>query len=403
MPDLRLHSTDKSIISIMTINKSLALSALALLGSLSLSAQTATTYRPVLTAVPSLQISPDARAAGLGDQGVATTADPYAQFWNPAKYAFASSKAGVSLSYTPWLSQIVDDVALMQVTGYYQLGAESTQALGASVRYFSLGKMTRWDEMGNSLGDAHPNEFAVDLSYSLKLSEAYSMAVALRYINSNQDISGESNAGNAVAADIAGYMNKYIILGGAESLWTVGFNIKNIGSKISYDGGTTSSFIPANLSLGTGILYPIDEYNMISFNVEANKLLVPQQPIRSDYESDQAFTDAIASYRNMSGISGIFNSLGDAKGGLSEEFKEIRWSLGAEYNYNDKFFLRAGYSYLDPSKGNLQAFTAGAGFRMSAFRIDASYMMSTVQQNPLDQTLRFTLGFDLEGLRNLFN
>lgn len=385
----------------MNIKKSIALSALTLLGATSLVAQTE--YRPVLTAVPSLQINPDARAAGMGDQGVATTSDPYAQFWNPAKYAFAASKAGISLSYTPWLSQIVDDVALMQVTGYYQLGSESTQALGASLRYFSLGKMTRWDEMGKSLGDAHPNELAVDLSYSLKLSENYSMAVALRYINSNQDISGENSAGNAIVADLAGYMNKYIVLGGAESLWTLGFNVKNIGSKISFDGGTTSSFIPTNLALGTGLLYPIDEYNMISINLEANKLLVPSQPIRSDYADDQAFNDALSSYRSTSSIAGMFRSLTDAKGGISEELKEIRWSIGAEYNYNDKFFLRAGYSYLDPSKGNLQAFTAGAGFRMSAFRVDASYMMSTVPQNPLDQTLRFTLGFDLEGLRTLFN
>lgn len=358
--------------------------------------------RPVLTSVPSLQITPDARAAAMGDLGVATTPDPYAQYWNPAKYAFNTSKAGISLSYTPWLSQLVNDIALMQVGGYYKLGSEDNQALAASLRYFSLGKLTRWSELGESLGDAHPNEFAVDLSYSLKLSPSYSMAVALRYIHSNQDISGEVGAGTAVAADISGFMDKYVMLGGAESRWTAGFNIKNIGSKLSYDGGSNSSFIPTNLAIGTGLLYPIDEYNMIGINVEANKLLVPMAPLRRDYTTDQEYTDALNDYRNTSSIGGIFKSLGDAKGGLSEELKEVRWSIGAEYNYNDKFFLRAGYSYLHPTKGHLQAFTAGAGFRMSAFRIDASYLLSTVQNNPLDQTLRFTLGFDLEGLRNFF-
>lgn len=375
------------------------------IASASLSAQITSDnmLRPVLTAVPSLQITPDARSAAMGDLGVSTTPDPYAQYWNPAKFAFSGSKAGVALSYTPWLSQLVNDIALMQVGGYYKLGSEDNQALGASLRYFSLGKMTRWDEFGNNLGDVSPNEFAVDLSYSLKLSESYSMAVALRYIHANQDISGESQPGSAFAADIAGYRHKYVMLGGAESLWTMGFNIKNIGSKISFDGGTNTSFIPANLSLGTGLLYPIDEYNMIAVNVEANKLLVPMSPIRSDYTTQKDYDDALNKYRNTSGISGLFSSLGDAKGGFAEELKEVRWSIGAEYNYNDKFFVRAGYSYLHPTKGNLQAFTAGAGFKMSAFRIDASYMMSTIPQNPLDQTLRFTLAFDLEGLRNLFN
>lgn len=362
-------------------------------------------YRPILTAVPSLQITPDARSAGMGDVGVATTVDPYAQYWNPAKYAFAASKGGLSLSYTPWLSQLVSDVALMQVSGYYKLGGESdNQAIGASLRYFSLGKMTRWDELGKSLGEAHPNEFALDLSYSLKLSESYSMAVALRYVNSNQDISGENGAASTFVADIAGYRHKYVFIGDAEALWTLGFNLKNLGSKISFDGGANSSFLPTNLALGTGLLYPIDEYNMISINLEANKLLVPMHPRLSDYENDHtAYQKAMSDYRNMSSLTGIFKSFTDAKGGFSEELSEIRWSIGAEYNYNDRFFLRGGYTYLHPMKGNLQAFTAGAGFRMSALRLDASYMMSTVAQNPLDQTLRFTLGFNLEGLRNLFD
>lgn len=384
------------------MKKSSLLIALALtLGSLTLHGQSATQYRPVLTAVPSLQIVPDARAAGMGDLGVASTPDAYAQYWNPAKYAFASSRSGLSLSYTPWLSRLVDDVSLTQIAGYYQLGSDASHALGASFRYFSLGKMTRWDDLGNSLGDVHPNELAVDLSYSLKLSPVYSMAVALRYIHSHQDLSGESSPGSAFAADLAGYMHRYVMIGSAESLWTAGINIKNIGTKISFDDGANTSFIPTNLSLGTGLLYPIDEYNHLALHLEANKLLVPMAPVRSDYSTDQGFASALASYRSTSSIAGIFKSFGDARGGFAEEMKEVRWSIGAEYSYDRKFFLRAGYSYLHPDKGNLQAFTAGAGFRLSAFRIDASYMLSTVQHNPLDQTLRFTLGFDLEGLRQL--
>lgn len=359
-------------------------------------------YLPVTTAVPSLQISPDARGAAMGDMGVSTTADPYAQYWNPAKYAFATSKAAFSMSYTPWLRQLVNDIALMQVTGYYKLGSDDNQALGASLRYFSMGTLKKYDELGASLGEASPNEFAVDLSYALQLSPSYSMAVALRYIHSRLGASEENNSGSAFAADIAGYMNRYITLGGAESLWTLGFNVKNIGTKISLDNGATSNFIPTNLSLGTGLLYPIDEYNMISVNVEANKLLVPTPPHISATMPESEQRQLRDAYRDISPISGIFKSLSDAPGGFSEELREVRWSMGAEYSYNNKFFLRAGYSYLHPTKGHLQAFTAGAGFRMSAFRIDASYLMSTVQNNPLDQTLRFTLGFDMEGIRNLF-
>lgn len=359
-------------------------------------------YLPVVAAVPSLQISPDARGAGMGDIGVSTSADPYAQYWNPAKYAFATSKAAFSMSYTPWLRQLVNDIALMQVTGYYKIGSDDNQALGASLRYFSMGTLTKFDEMGASLGEASPNEFAVDLSYSLQLSPSYSMAVGLRYIHSRLGTNDENSSGSAFAADIAGYMNKYVMLAGAESLWTLGFNIKNIGTKLSLDGGATSTFIPTNLALGTGLLYPLDEYNMISFNLEANKLLVPTPPHITPTMSQEEQEQKRAAYRDISPIAGIFKSFGDAPGGFAEELREVRWSLGAEYSYNDKFFLRAGYSYLHATKGHLQAFTAGAGFKMSAFRIDASYLMSTVQNNPLDQTLRFTLGFDMEGIRNLF-
>ena len=358
-------------------------------------AQEARYFNPVTTAVPSLQISPDARAAGMGDIGVSSTPDPYSQHWNPAKFAFIDSKAGLSIGYTPWLSRLVSDIALMQVGGYFKLGNEGNQAIGASLRYFTMGKLTSWDATGKSLGEVHPNEFAIDASYSRKLSSDFSLAVALRYIHSDQGSREQGDRpGSAFAADIAGYHQKYVTIGEAECLWTSGFNIRNIGTKISFDGGATSSFIPTNLGLGTGLLYPIDKENMLSINLEANKLLVPTPPIGD--------ATKFADYQKTSSIAGIFKSFGDAPGGFSEELKEIRWSLGAEYNYADKFFVRAGYSYLNPTKGNLQAFTAGAGFRMSAFRIDASYLISTISDNPLDQTLRFTLAFDMEGIRGLF-
>jgi len=368
---------------------------LALLGVVTAEAQTVETFSPVLTAVPSLQITPDARAAGMGDLGTSTSPDPYAQYWNPAKFAFIKSSSGVSLGYTPWLSRLVSDIALMHVGGYYKIGGEEgTQALAASLRYFTLGKLTRWDASGKSLGDAQPNEFAFDVSYSRKLSESYSMAVALRYIHSDQGAGQGQSAGKAFAADIAGYLHKYVTLGSAEALWTLGFNVRNIGTKISFDGGTNSAFIPTNLGLGTGLLYPIDETNAVSLNIEANKLLVPTPPLAGNVQK-------VKDYNSTSSIGGIFKSFGDATGGFKEELREVRLSLGAEYNHNDKFFVRAGYSYLHPTKGNLQALTAGAGFRTKSFRIDASYLISTIANNPLDQTLRFTLAFDIDGLRTL--
>ncbi len=387
------------------IKKILHLSAVALLGLCAFMPKTMLAQEinnAVTTAVPSLSITPDARAAALGDQGVSTTPSPYSQYWNPAQFAFARSKAGVAMSYTPWLSQLVNDIALMQVSGYYKLGSSDNQALGASLRYFSLGKLRRWDAGGLSLGEAHPNEFAFDLSYSLKLSPEYSMAVALRYIRSAQDATGEQEDGQAFAADIAGYTHRYVMLGSAEGLWSFGFNIKNIGTKISFDSGATSAFIPTNLGIGTGLLYPIDDYNMIAFNVEANKLLVPSPNSPGTNATPEEKKKAIDDYNDTSAIAGIFKSLGDAPGGFSEEMKEVRWSLGAEYSYDNKFFVRAGYTYLHPTKGALQAFTAGAGFKMSSIRVDASYMMSTIANNPLDQTLRFSLAFDMDGIKNLF-
>ncbi len=373
--------------------KKLIILACALMLPLAVHAQLK--LNPVLTAVPSLNITPDARAAALGDQGVASSGDIYSQYWNPAKYSFVSSRSGFGFSYTPWLSKITSDIALMQFVGYYQLDQHSRHTLGASLRYFSLGKVTTWDELGRSLGTISPHEFAVDLSYAIKLNDTYSLAAALRYVNSKQEINVENRSASAVVADLSAFMNKYVRIGEAESRWTAGISLRNLGAKLSLDDGQ-SHFLPTNLALGTGLLYPIDQANAVSLSLEVNKLLVPAYPRFGDDPK------AKAAYEQTSAMSGVFKSFSDAPGGFSEELKELRWGIGAEYNHKDKFFARLGYSYLHPDKGNLQSLTAGAGFKLSAFRIDAAYTISTVAYNPLDQTLRFSLGFDLEALTKLF-
>lgn len=373
---------------------------LALLG-LATQAEAQETFSPVLVAAPSLHITPDARAAALGEQGVATSADTYAQFWNPAKYPFTHSRAGIGLSYTPWLSKVAEGISLMQIVGHYGFGEEQRHNLGASLRYFSLSKVTQWDDAGRSLGEVSPNELALDLSYAIKLSPEFALATTLRYVRSNQEVNTENKAASAVVADLSAYMNKYIRLGGRESRWTAGLSIKNIGSKLSLDGGN-SQYLPTNLALGTGLLYPIDPNNAIAFSLEAGKLLVPSYPRREAYTDDASYDKVRNSYNEGSAISGMFRSFGDAPGGFGEELKEIRWSLGAEYNHKDKFFLRLGYSYLSPSKGRLQALTAGAGVKFGAVRVDASYLLSTVQHNPLDQSLRFSLGLELDALKHMF-
>ncbi len=358
-------------------------------------------FNPVTSSVPSLQISPSARAAGMADMGVSTTPDVNAQFYNPAKYAFLSSKAGITFSYTPWLAKLIRDIKLMEMTGYYKLGENGRHALSTSLRYFSMGAIRQFDELARSLGEAHPNEFAVDFGYSLQITENYSMGVVLRYIRSDQNLAtGEASAGNAFAADIAGYYTKFFMLGDSEPLLSFGFNIKNIGTKISFGNSKNSAFIPTNLSIGTGFLYPFDDYNALSINLEANKLLVPTPPLY-DQKNPEASNKLREKYQATSSIAGIFTSFADAPSGVKEEFQEITWSVGAEYSYNNMFFLRTGYHYQSPNKGNLQYFTLGAGFKMSVFSIDASYLLSTVQSNPLDQTLRFSLAFDMDGIRNL--
>ena len=384
---------------LLVIGVSVIISTLALVAQNDVQEQR---FNAVTSSVPSLHISPGARAAGMGDVGVSSTPDVNSQYYNPSKYALLSSKAGVSFTYTPWLAKLVNDIKLMELTGYYKIGSENNQALSASLRFFSLGTIRTFDDLARSLGEAHPNEFALDFGYSLQITSDYSMGVVLRYIRSDQNTAsstGENRAGNAFAADIAGYLTKYFVAGDSEPLWHFGFYISNIGTKISY-GGNQSMFIPTNLRVGTGILYPFDDYNALSLNIEANKLLVPTPPIKDPTKPDE-YARKIEEYQKTSSIAGIFKSFGDAPGGFKEELQEINLGIGAEYSYNNRFFLRAGYQYQHPNKGNLQYFTAGAGFKMSVFSLDASYLISAVPSNPLDQTLRFSLSFDMDGIRNL--
>lgn len=366
-------------------------------------------FAPVNTAVPSLSIAPDARAGGMGDNGSATTPDINSQYWNPAKYAFMYSKAGVSLSYTPWLRKLVNDVALANLSGYYKIGDSDMQAVGASLRYFSLGDVPYNPITGEATNySVSPYEMAFDVSYSRKLSESYSMAVAMRYIRSDMgtDPGDETRTpGNAFAADIAGYLEKYVILGNSECLWSLGFNVSNIGTKISYDSGTTNNFIPTTLRLGTGLLYPIDDFNRIGLYLDLSKYLVPSLPYLPEGATDeerQEYQDKKDEYNTVSGISGIFKSFSDSPDGFKGELQEVMVSIGAEYSYNEQFFIRGGYFYENANKGNRQYFSVGAGFRMSVFQLDAAYLVSTVQSNPLDQTLRFSLSFDMDGIKNLF-
>lgn len=377
------------------------LAVFLLTGSLSSKAQE---FNPVLTAVPSLQIAPDARAGGMGDIGAATMPDVYSQYWNPAKYPFASSNGGFAISYTPWLSKLVDDVHSLYAGGYWKFGNDNLNALSASIRYFSIGEFSISDADGSFLTNVSPYEMAFDVAYSRKLTETFSGAVALRYIRSDfsSNLDEELSPGNAIAADISGYNESYVVLGQAEALWGLGFNISNIGTKISVDNGDTRMFLPTNLRLGTSLAYPIDNKNVIAFSADINKLLVPTPKLAVENETTEQEQQRVEDYYNTSPISGIFKSFGDAPGGFKEEMQEVMWAIGAEYTYNKQFSLRTGYSHESEYKGNRRYFTLGAGFRTSAFQIDASYLISSAQTNPMDQTLRLSLAFDVEGVKNLF-
>ena len=367
------------------------------------------TFNPVMTGVTSLTIAPDSRAGAMGDVGAATDPDVNSQYWNPAKYPFAISPAGISLAYTPWLRQLVSDIDLANLTGYYRIG--DYQAISGSLTYFSLGEV--WvDEY-----TIKPYEMAIDFAYSRMLSQTFSAAVALRYIHSNlnYNFDEDTSVGHAFAADISMFYSNYVFVGRRECMINLGLNASNIGSKISYDGGQTNQCIPTNLRIGASIMIPVNEYNTFSISADANKLMVPTKPTYKQFLNEKGLVDeegdyyradyesylAEIGYNDMSPITGIFKSFADAPGGFKEELQEIYWGVGVEYAYNNQFFLRGGYHHENEYKGNRKYFTLGTGFKMSVFSLDAAYLISTAQSNPLDQTLRFTLAFDLDGIREI--
>ncbi len=345
----------------------------------------------ISTAVPFLDIAPDSRAGAMGNAGVAISPDVNSQHWNPAKYAFIDKETGISMSYTPWLRKLVNDINLYYLTGFKRL--DDMQTISASLRYFTMGDITFRDMAGQEQYTGRPNEFAIDAAYSRVLSDHFSGAVAFRYIRSDLT-SGYSEdnsytAGSSFAADLAFYYQSELQLGGQDSKIAAGINISNIGNKISYDGGNIEQFIPTNLRLGAAFTTEIDAYNEITFSIDLNKLLVPT-PDTSKVNEGLFQSD------NVSVVKGIFQSFSDAPGGFKEEMQEINISVGAEYWYDKQFAVRAGYFHEPQNKGNRKFFTAGVGLRFNMLSIDASYIIPVVQNNPLANTVRFTLGVDLD-------
>ncbi len=366
-------------------------------------------FNPEKNSVTSQSIAPDARSAGMGDVGAATDPDVASQYWNPAKYPFTISRAGVSLNYTPWLRQLVSDIDLAYLVGYYRIGDYS--AVSSSLRYFSLGEVMVDTGSGTSDSGAgmtiNPYEMSLDVAYSIMLSETFSIAAGVRWIYSNLtwNLSDTSSPGSAFAVDLSAYYQNYLNIGQRECQLGLGLNISNVGSKINFGGTDRSEFLPANLRLGASLMIPVDEYNRFSIAVDANKPLVPTYPSKVDKDGNDVdnYDDLLEKeYYDVSPISGIFKSFHDAPGGFKEELQEIRWSVGAEYVYNEKFALRAGYHHESENKGNRKYFTVGAGFKMNVFSLDAGYVIATAKSNPLDQTLRFSLTFDMDGLKDLF-
>jgi hypothetical protein len=360
--------------------------------------------RVITTGVPFLMVSADARAAGMADLGVATSADAFSQQWNPAKYAFSTDKQGFSVSYTPYLTDLANDISLGQLTYYDKISERS--AFAGSLRFFGFGdiELRQTGEPDENFPTVSPNEFAIDGSYSLKLSEKFSMAVAGRYIHSNLKIASDSNdatSASSFAIDIAGfYQSEEIAYNEFNGRWRAGFNIQNLGPKISYDNyQIITNFIPANLKIGTGFDFILDDYNKVAVNLEFNKLLVPT-PQNPDLNGDGNITDEERSqnnedYRSIGWVSGVFKSFGDAPDGISEEVKEVTYAVGAEYLYQDSFAMRLGYFNESELKGARKYFSLGAGFKYNVVKVDVSYLFSASKvKNPLENTLRFSLTFN---------
>lgn len=385
--------------------KKLILIALCLLGIQMAKAQN---DRVITTGVPFLTIAADARAAGMGDQGVATSTDVFSQQWNPAKYAFALKEHGLSFSYTPYLTDIANDISLGQVTYYNRFNERS--AFAGSLRYFGLGdiELRQTGDPNEIPVTRSPNELAVDLSYSLKLDEQFSMAIAGRYIRSNLKIpeaagGGDASAASSFAFDVAAFFqSEEIAFNDFNGRYRLGMNLQNLGPKISYDNdpGLSSNFLPANMRLGGGFDFIFDEYNKLAVNLELTKLLVPTPKKLTDVNGDGEINGIDRGilnqqYNDINWVSGIFKSFGDAPDGFREELKELTYSVGAEYTYQDAFAFRLGYFNEDKTKGARKFFSLGAGFRYTVVKIDVSYLFSASQvRNPLENTLRFSLSFN---------
>jgi len=372
--------------------------------------------RPITTGVPFLLVAADARAAGLADQGVATSADVFSQQWNPAKYAFSIDKQGLSVSYTPYLTDLVNDISLSQLTYYNKINERS--AFAGSIRYFSVGDIELRQDLNGPVNTVKPSEYAIDGSYSLKLSEEFSMAVGARFISSNLGITTEGqslSAATSFSFDVAGfYQSEEIAYSDFNGRWRAGFNFQNLGPKINYDlsedtNGTGSNFLPSNLRLGGGFDFILDDYNKVAVSLEFAKLLVPTSqipvPTATDLNGDGDTTDpgetsdgiqeANNKYNSIGWVPGIFKSFNDAPDGFSEELKEVTYSLAGEYTYQDSFSLRAGYYHQSPVKGAVQFFSLGAGFKYNVVKVDVSYLFSASKvKNPLENTLRFSLTFN---------
>ena len=373
------------------------------------------TMNPLITSMPSLSIAPDARSAGMGDLGVATDADLNSQYWNPAKFAFMQSKGGITANYTPWLRKLgVTDIDLAHLEGYYNFG-DRAGGIGASFTYFSMGDVQITGANNEDYGTCRPNEWALDLSYYRKLHEYVSMAVALRFmysdLNNGMNMSGTGYDNNmhaawTMAAYIALYYRQPIQLPMGTSYFSLGLNLSNLGGKMSYDE-VTRNFIPATLRIGANYELPFDKYNSLTFSLQADKMMVPSRKSRFAEEIGQDPDDPTkieqTQYSKLSSIRGIFLSFADAPNGAKEEFQEVRWGAGLEYSYNKQFFARFGYSYENFYKGNRNYLTVGAGFHLSIFSLDVAYCIGLAASNPLDQTMRFTVGFDLAGIKDLVN
>lgn len=358
----------------------------------------------ITTSVPFLIISPDAKAGGMGDVGVAATPDAMSMHWNPAKYAFVEDNVGVAICYTPWLKSLIPDVDLSYLAGYTK--RNDREVFAYSLRYFSLGDIQFRDENGNDLGKYNPNEFAISTAYARKLSDNFSTAISLRYVYSNltggQYVSTlQTKPGRSIAGDVSAFYKKEIRLGSQDFDWATGLNISNIGSKIAYTETATRDFIPTNMRFGSALTTELDDYNTLSFEVNINKLLVPTPPVYNDEGEIVAGMNP-----EVSPVSGIFQSFGDAPGGVKEELREIIYSLGTEYWYDEQFAVRAGYFHEAPTKGDRQFFTLGAGVRYNVFGLDFSYLIPVRSRdeagavNPLSNTLRFALTFDFGALQS---